>query len=182
MGMNLPMMEPELDLKSIFQFQWHDFEQLIREAYRRQGYNVIESGNRGPDLLMTRDGRKILVQCKQWTEYNVRLQQLRQALGVMEAVKAHECIYITSGKFTKDAKQFAEGKPLQLIEAKQLVELLKDIKISDLESAVVRPEEPTPECPECGSLMIRRRASRGHRRGKEFWGCSQFPVCLCTRS
>lgn len=185
--MNLPqMMEPELDLKTIFQLDWHEFELLIQEAYKKQGYSVVEGGwkgpNPGPDLLMTKDGRKTIVQCKQWTEYNVRLQQIRQALSVMVAMRADECIYITSGKFTKDAKQFAEGKPIQLIEAKQLIELLKDIKISDLESPVARQEESAPACPECGSLMIRKRAGRGHRRGKYFWGCSQYPVCLCTRS
>lgn len=34
-----------------------------------------------------------------------------------------------------------------------------------------------PECPDCGSSMQKRRAQRGPRAGKYFWGCSEFPQC-----
>lgn len=39
----------------------------------------------------------------------------------------------------------------------------------------------TPEgqliCPKCGAKMVRRRATRGDRAGKEFFGCSRYPHC-----
>jgi hypothetical protein len=37
-------------------------------------------------------------------------------------------------------------------------------------------DEP-PNCPDCSSPMVRRRAARGPRAGREFWGCSRFPAC-----
>lgn len=37
-------------------------------------------------------------------------------------------------------------------------------------------------CPMCGALMVKRLARRGRSRGKEFWGCSQYPSCHGTRN
>ena len=40
----------------------------------------------------------------------------------------------------------------------------------------------SPNCPRCGSQMIRRTARRGRNRGNQFWGCSRFPKCRGTRN
>lgn len=37
--------------------------------------------------------------------------------------------------------------------------------------------EAVPSCPKCGASMVRRRVTRGERKGKEIWGCSCFPKC-----
>ena len=34
-----------------------------------------------------------------------------------------------------------------------------------------------PQCPKCGSLMIKRLAKRGRNTGKYFYGCSKYPEC-----
>jgi len=60
-------------------------------------------------------------------------------------------------------------------------------------AATVKPPSPSNnpprtvtnsgiKCPQCGSLMIRRMARRGHRRGMVFWGCSRYPACRGTRN
>lgn len=38
-----------------------------------------------------------------------------------------------------------------------------------------------PNCPRCGSTMVRRIARRGGNRGNSFWGCPKFPRCKGTR-
>lgn len=47
-----------------------------------------------------------------------------------------------------------------------------------------RQSIPTPEqdplaplCPKCGAVMVLRIAQWGERRGKSFYGCSNFPQC-----
>lgn len=49
---------------------------------------------------------------------------------------------------------------------------------------VTAPAPPTKAaekiCPVCGHKMVRRIARRGPNRGKEFWGCSNFPKCRHT--
>ena len=39
-----------------------------------------------------------------------------------------------------------------------------------------KDREPSPECPQCGGHMRRRRSAKG-----AFWGCSGFPDCRGTR-
>lgn len=34
-----------------------------------------------------------------------------------------------------------------------------------------------PKCPDCGSSMILRTARRGHHRGDQFYGCTNYPRC-----
>lgn len=54
---------------------WREFELLVGEAYRLQGYRVTELGGEGPDggvdLVLTKGGEKFFVQCKQWKAYKV---------------------------------------------------------------------------------------------------------------
>jgi DNA-binding helix-hairpin-helix protein with protein kinase domain len=40
----------------------------------------------------------------------------------------------------------------------------------------------TNSCPSCGASMVRRTARKGKHAGRQFWGCSKFPVCKGTRS
>jgi len=39
-----------------------------------------------------------------------------------------------------------------------------------------------PKCPECGEYMVRRTAGRGPNKGRDFWGCSDYPDCYGTLS
>jgi len=32
-------------------------------------------------------------------------------------------------------------------------------------------------CPKCGESMVLRTAKRGDNQGKQFWGCSRYPIC-----
>lgn len=38
-------------------------------------------------------------------------------------------------------------------------------------------EETVPICPKCGAQMILRTASKGANKGKQFYGCPNFPKC-----
>ncbi len=44
------------------------------------------------------------------------------------------------------------------------------------------PSTGVPNCPRCGSTMVRRTARRGRNAGGQFWGCPRFPRCKGTRS
>ena len=67
---NRRLLDSQTDLSSIKDISWRDFERLVCEAYRRQGYlaEVVgsDSGDGGVDVLLHGRGQKALVQCKQW--------------------------------------------------------------------------------------------------------------------
>ena len=54
---------------------WQEFELLVGEAFRLQGYEVTELGGTGPDggvdLVLRKGREKFLVQCKQWKAFKV---------------------------------------------------------------------------------------------------------------
>lgn len=187
-------------LDSILDLSWQDFEHLVGEAYRRQGYTVQETGSPGGDggidLSMRRAGEYVLVQCKRWRRKNVGVGPVRELFGVMTSESATRGILVTCGSFTPAARSFAEGKPLDLVDGPQLWELVRSVQtasppsVPDNSPMRTQPEAfaPTasaagrsPRCPNCGDTMVRRVAKKGPNPGSPFWGCSRFPQCRGTR-
>jgi restriction system protein len=103
---------------------WQEFENLLSEAFRRQGYNVRDLGGDGPDggidLEIHKGRERYLVQCKHWKIRRVGVKVVREMFGVMTAEKATGVYIVTSGQFTPDAILFAEGKPIQLVDGVRL--------------------------------------------------------------
>ena len=86
------LVDSQKDIDSIRALGWREFEELVGEAYRRQGYRVIENTSAGPDegidLVLKKNGSLVLVQCKQWKSTKVGVNIVRELLGVMTAKHA----------------------------------------------------------------------------------------------
>lgn len=155
---------------------WKDFEFLVSEYFKRQGYVAYlidaQGADGGVDIRLQRDGNLFLVQCKHYQAWRVSVQVVRELYGVMAAEKAQGGFVIATGRFTGDALAFAQNKEITLIDGKQLGVLLQD----DLGVLPTRDAGSQKEsCPKCGSRLVRRNGSRG-----VFLGCSAFPKCRYT--
>ncbi len=127
------LLDSQGGLATIRALSWQRFETLVGEAYRRQGYTVSRAtGDGGPDdgvdLILKKDGSIVLVQCKQWKAWRVGVPVVREMFGVMTARRAHRGIIVTSGNFTEEARNFAGGKPIDLIEGPQLTALIRAVQ------------------------------------------------------
>jgi restriction system protein len=169
---------------------WGEFELLVGEAFRQQGYNVLEKGGSGPDggidLVLRKGGEKVLVQCKQWRADKVGVGVVRELYGVMSAEGAAGGIVVTSGTFTADALTFAQGRNVTLMDGVKLLSLLKEGRRAARTFAPTMPASRTsspesPACPVCESAMVRRVAKKGRTAGAQFWGCVTYPACRGTR-
>jgi len=173
---------------------WQQFERLVGEGFRLQGYRAVETGGGGADggidLVLSKDGEKYLVQCKQWRAFRVGVDVVRELYGVMAARGAAGGFVVTSGRFTEEARKFAEGRNVQLIDGTRLRALIKQAAGTPQPGAampavsapgVVAPAATAPTCPVCAKAMILRTAKRGANAGREFWGCSGYPSCKGTR-
>ena len=112
---------------------------------------------------------------------------------------------VTSGRFTADAKDFAQGRNVELIDGPRLFAMIQKARqaqgqsasaqreapstagISKLQASVSAPEPSVaakatsqPECPRCGATMALRTARQGANAGNAFWGCSTYPKCRGT--
>lgn len=113
---------------------WQEFEVLVGEAFRLQGYRVAENGGGGPDggidLVLTKGTEKFLVQCKQWKAFKVGVDVVRELYGVMAAKGATGGFVVTSGRFTDDANAFTEGRNIKLMDGSKLFGLIQQAKQS----------------------------------------------------
>ena len=194
---------------------WQQFELLVGEAFRSQGYCVAELGGAGPDggvdLVLTKNGARYLVQCKQWRAFKVGVSVVRELFGVMAAQRAEGGFLVTSGRLTEEAKAFAAGKNITLIDGERLAKFLRSGQVgrpaapnpyrnsvstlqpvaATAEEAAAQPTaaknngrataETVPFCPRCSKPMVRRMARQGANAGSAFWGCSAYPECRGTQ-
>jgi len=152
----------------LFEMTWLEFEGLVTESFRRKGYAVKQTGGNGPDggvdIVLTKGNDKYLVQCKQWKAYKVGVQIVRELHGVMAASGAAGGFVVTAGEFTKDAKKFVEGLNVTLLNGEQLHRMIREVKAEvkpEIEPSTAKVQRVKPVCPNCGSVMMLRTATKG---------------------
>ena len=187
------LLDRQTSLDSIRALSWREFEELVAEAYRRDGYRVIENDQPGPDggvdIRLRKDGELHLVQCKNWRSRSVGVRVVREVYGVLAAENARQAVVVCSGDFTEDARQFAAGKPIRLVDGAALLTLVQRAQRPD-DEVTHSPErdlpgesaDPEARCPRCGARLVLRTAKRGEHAGRRFLGCETFPRCRHTQN
>lgn len=179
-------LQPPQALQNI---SWGEFEALVGEVFRRRGFSVIETGggaDGGVDLVLSRGEDRYLVQCKQWRAYKVGVTTVRELYGVMAGNGAAGGFVVTSGVFTDEAKAFASGRNIELIDGPKLTAMIAENSQNRAGApAQVNVKQSVTggviTCPVCGGPMLRRTAKKGSNAGGVFWGCASFPKCRGVR-
>jgi ssDNA-binding Zn-finger/Zn-ribbon topoisomerase 1 len=170
---------------------WENFELLAGEIFRRQGFEVEINAALGPDggkdLTIRRGGEVRLVQCKRFSAKNkVNVKDVREFYGLLVAEQATGGIFMTTGLYSRDAQEFAEGKPIELLGRSEIEHLMASISRPGENLCQIRnwigefvsvATINKPSCPRCRSSMKLRRG----KMSKAFWSCSSFPRCWGKR-
>lgn len=92
-----------------------EFEFFVADIFKDLGFDVkITKATRdgGRDIIATKADPipyTLLVECKHWGEnHKVDVSVVRSVFGVQVATQANQSVIVTSSKFTRDARQFAE--------------------------------------------------------------------------
>lgn len=180
-------------LAQLQKMSWQDFERLVGEAYRRQGYRVRENGlggaDGGVDLFLSRGRKTFLVQCKRWRSQSIGAPIVREMWGLAHHHGANGVKVVTVGRFTAAARQFAKGKDLELVDGPALVEMISSLsgstRVKQVSKGSAAPGSSAPlvsigppACPHCSARMVHRVARQD---GAQFWGCPEYPRCRGTR-
>ena len=187
------LLDRQTGLDSIRALSWRQFEELVAEAFRRDGYRVVENDQPGPDggvdIRLHRDGARHLVQCKNWRSQRVGVRVIREVYGVLTAENAQQAFVVCSGDFTADARGFAAGKPITLVDGDALHAMVQGARSPDGDARgaadMVPPDtspDSAPPCPRCGGRLVVRTARRGEFAGRRFLGCETYPGCRYTRN
>lgn len=188
------LLETQTGLESLRKMRWREFEMLVGEAFRRQGYAVSETGLGGPDggidLVLRKDGKNTLVQCKQWKTQRVDVKVVREMFGLLMDRGAAAVKIVAIGDYTADARRFAEGKAIELISGEMLLAMVREVQNSTPTRVVTEPSSAAktlrqevaasadPACPKYGATMVKRF---NRKSSETFWGCAKYPACQETR-
>lgn len=124
------LLASQTGLRSLSSMDWREFEMLVGEAFRRQGYKVREIGlggaDGGIDLILQKDGATVLVQCKQWRTKLVDVRLVREMYGLLMHHRADAVKIVAIGHYTDDAQRFVQGKPIELISGDALMAMVRE--------------------------------------------------------
>jgi restriction system protein len=166
--------------------EWKRFEELCAAYFRMLGFSTrlaAPGPDGGIDIHLVPEGSDtpgVLVQCKAWNTYDIGVKAIRELLGVMTAQKVGEGVFVTTGRFTQPARDFALGKEIMLIDGPDLLDkilALRHQQQAELLAVATAGDFTRPTCPSCGVKMVRRIARAS---GDPFWGCENFPGCRTT--
>jgi restriction endonuclease Mrr len=117
-----------LNLDELRQLSPQDFEDEMARMFARMGYEVEQtpySNDHGRDAILRKDGKKYLLECKRYGEGNPSgrpdLQKFHSPIMTEGAVFG---FFVTTGRFTPDAIEFAKTVPIKLIDKNELVRML----------------------------------------------------------
>lgn len=94
------------------------FERCLADLYKHFGYSATltpKSGDGGIDIILEKDSKKTIVQCKQHSK-PVGPAVVRELYGCLIDSKADLAILACTSGFTKGVYDFVNGKPIELID------------------------------------------------------------------
>ena len=104
------------------------FEKMVLELYSLHGYKATRTGKNGDHgvdvVVQTPRGEKWIVQCKRWRGA-VGEPVIKEFFGAMYNEKADRGVLITTGTFTPRGSEWAQGKPLVLVDGDQFLSTWK---------------------------------------------------------
>jgi hypothetical protein len=167
-----------------------DFDLLVGEVFRRQGYEVEISGgigsDGGSDLCLRKDGEIALVQCRQWGNWKVSAPSVQEFMETLAQGSADRGMFVTTGAYTDEARLLTRESSIELIDGNDLNKMIEEVAKpgedlcdlgSWLDSFASSVTVVEPKCPFCQERMSLKRGLQG----KAFWSCQTFPRCAGKR-
>lgn len=174
------------DFGAIHSLTSEQFEFLIGELHRREGYKVelpvAVGGDDDVDLILERGGDRTLVQCRHWKSRRVNLAPVREFHETLRSTIAKKGLLVSTGEFSREAVDFTSGRSVKLINGKTLARLLQKHGFNG--GKLRQPKEwideffagvqwIEPRCPTCQASMTLRKPEDDAR----YWACSTAPRC-----
>lgn len=117
------------DRNNLYDLTPQEFEEIVGEMYKNLGYSVKLtpiSNDRGKDIIIHKDGKKYIVECKKYSlDKNIGRPALQKFFAAISEEKAGLGYFITTSSFAKTAIKYAEGNNIELIDGNNLVQMMK---------------------------------------------------------
>ena len=124
-------------IKQLVEIPRAEFEQLVVELYQAAGHaakRVGGPGDRDFDIvIVSKAGQHWIAQCKQWRGA-VGESVVREFYAAMSREHAAEGALITTARFTRKAREWAQDKPIHLYDGQAFLHVWQRIQGTSLET------------------------------------------------
>lgn len=118
-------------IQSINSLSPYDFEEYIASIYEKLGYSVDvtpKSGDYGLDVIASNKNEKLGIQVKKYSS-SVGVKAVQEVIAGMAYYNCNKGVVVTNSKnFTKEARNLAAVKEIELIGYDELADILLKIK------------------------------------------------------
>ncbi|HKH87501.1 MAG TPA: restriction endonuclease [Acidimicrobiales bacterium] len=132
-----------------------EFEWLVGEVFRREGWTIRETGRQDApdgniDLELTREGSRMIAQCKKWNSRYVGVREIREFAGTLlrEGLAGDAGVFVALSEFTSQARSEATQMGIHLIDNRELYARLEQVRQSE-------------RCPQCEAPMLLDHSTGG---------------------
>jgi len=121
---------PSHTLDELYDLSPKEFEQYVAQLFRKKGYKVFlrgSSGDKGVDLELEQvGGKRAIVQCKRYRR-PVGPEVVRELFGTLIHERVTHAFLVTTADISKSAREWAQGKPMTLIDGTLLVQVAENL-------------------------------------------------------
>ena len=119
------------EIKTIQELSWKQFSEQVAEAYGNMDYLILKNDfttDPSVDLVLRKSANLYLLQSRYWRNRKIGLREVRKLYTLMHNKQASGIFLLTTGIFSREARRYAIGRPINLIDGIQLVELFDSVK------------------------------------------------------
>src|SRR3954471_2368318 len=119
-------------MSAVRKMKWHNFELLVAEGFRLQGFSVTgfaAPGAQGDsDIMLVKGQKKFCVQCRDWQVDKVDVAPVERLYGAMAKNNADGGYVVTAGEVSQEAAALAGQHKIQFVRGPSLLALLEKAK------------------------------------------------------
>ena len=119
-------------LSAVRKMKWQNFEMLVAEGFRLQGFSVTgfaAPGAQGDsDIMLVKGQKKFCVQCRDWQVDKVGVAPVEMLYGAMAKTNADGGFVVTAGEVSAEAAALASERKIQFVRGPSLLALLEKAK------------------------------------------------------
>ena len=116
------------DFDDIDTMSGYEFEEFLKRLFRCMGYEVEEtklSGDQGADLIISKRGKRIVVQAKRY-KGKVGNKAIQETVAAVNFYKADKGMVVTNSRFTQAAIKLAKANNIELVDREKLLSWISD--------------------------------------------------------
>ena len=120
----------KINLGGFIELSGYEFQEYLKNLFKLLGYVVIQtklSGDQGADLIISKDGEKIVVQAKKYNG-KVSNEAVQEVVAAKNHYKANKAIVVTNSSFTKSAIDLALSNNVELWDGAKLKSIIKNLE------------------------------------------------------